>query len=322
MSHRRCRDLPGPFLGRPAVRHGPGRAERRVRRTVPLHGLRDPRPLPPPPDREKPQTRASRPHPPHSLKPGQRVTAGTPLQRTRPLPARQTCPVPEGIQEQVPEVRPMTRYSVDLDQRELIALWGTGEGDLSTRIAALPSDAGTSDLLALVRALTQLPRRLAHLHPPGQRRRLAGARQRGLAPKEGTRGLRRGPRRDRRTAPAARRHDDGLLQRAGRIRPPRRTRPARPRRRDLDEGGPGQGRLGARRGGERRARRPHRPRPAGRAPQPRGRLPRPGRRRRPAPGAGPLRPARAVLRRRPHRGRRRGGALARRRGRGRCPILR
>ncbi|MFF4343072.1 hypothetical protein ACFY00_24475 [Kitasatospora sp. NPDC001540] len=50
----------------------------------------------------------------------------------------------------------MTRYSVDLDQRQLIASWGTGEGDLSQRIATLPDGAGTSALLALARSLTQL----------------------------------------------------------------------------------------------------------------------------------------------------------------------
>ncbi|MFD7732575.1 hypothetical protein ACFV6F_19570 [Kitasatospora phosalacinea] len=50
----------------------------------------------------------------------------------------------------------MTRYSVDLDQHQLIASWGTGEGDLSTRIAALPDGADTSTLLALARSLTQL----------------------------------------------------------------------------------------------------------------------------------------------------------------------
>lgn len=50
----------------------------------------------------------------------------------------------------------MTRYSVDLDQQHLIASWGTGEGDLSTRIAALPGGADASGLLALARSLTQL----------------------------------------------------------------------------------------------------------------------------------------------------------------------
>ncbi len=50
----------------------------------------------------------------------------------------------------------MTRYSVDLDRRELVASWGTGEGDLSRRVAALPDDADTSVLLALARSLTQL----------------------------------------------------------------------------------------------------------------------------------------------------------------------
>ncbi|MGW4692435.1 hypothetical protein ACWEO1_08660 [Kitasatospora cineracea] len=50
----------------------------------------------------------------------------------------------------------MTRYSVDLDQHQLIASWGTGEGDLSIRIAALPDGADTAVLLALARSLTQL----------------------------------------------------------------------------------------------------------------------------------------------------------------------
>ncbi|MFJ8361779.1 hypothetical protein [Streptomyces sp. NPDC093984] len=50
----------------------------------------------------------------------------------------------------------MTRYCVDLDRHELMATWGTGEGDLAIRVAALPVDAGTSTLLALARALTQL----------------------------------------------------------------------------------------------------------------------------------------------------------------------
>ncbi|MFJ3217406.1 hypothetical protein ACIPLC_15970 [Kitasatospora sp. NPDC086801] len=50
----------------------------------------------------------------------------------------------------------MTRYSVDPERHELIATWGTGEGDLSTRIAALPAKAETSTLLGLARALTHL----------------------------------------------------------------------------------------------------------------------------------------------------------------------
>ncbi|MBW8705433.1 hypothetical protein MBT84_38105 [Streptomyces sp. MBT84] len=50
----------------------------------------------------------------------------------------------------------MTRYCVDLVRHELIAAWGTGEGELSTRIAALPAGSGTSLLLGLARALTQL----------------------------------------------------------------------------------------------------------------------------------------------------------------------
>ncbi|WP_037781251.1 hypothetical protein [Kitasatospora purpeofusca] len=50
----------------------------------------------------------------------------------------------------------MTRYSIDPDRSELIAAWGTGEGDLATRVATLPAEAGTSVLLGLARALSHL----------------------------------------------------------------------------------------------------------------------------------------------------------------------
>ncbi|MFH8387431.1 hypothetical protein ACH4E7_42130 [Kitasatospora sp. NPDC018058] len=50
----------------------------------------------------------------------------------------------------------MTRYSVDPERHELIATWGTGEGDLATRIAALPAGADLSAPLGLGRALAQL----------------------------------------------------------------------------------------------------------------------------------------------------------------------
>lgn len=50
----------------------------------------------------------------------------------------------------------MTRYCVVPDRHELIATWGTGEGDLAAVIAALPAGADTGSLLALARALTQL----------------------------------------------------------------------------------------------------------------------------------------------------------------------
>lgn len=50
----------------------------------------------------------------------------------------------------------MTRYNVDPERHELIATWGTGEGDLATRIAALPTKAQLSTLLGLARALTHL----------------------------------------------------------------------------------------------------------------------------------------------------------------------
>ncbi|MFG2917954.1 Voldacs domain-containing protein [Kitasatospora sp. NPDC048298] len=50
----------------------------------------------------------------------------------------------------------MTLYSIDPDRRELIAAWGTGEGSLTTRVAVLPAEAGTSVLLGLARALDHL----------------------------------------------------------------------------------------------------------------------------------------------------------------------
>ncbi|MGW7584689.1 hypothetical protein ACWGKU_06270 [Kitasatospora sp. NPDC054768] len=50
----------------------------------------------------------------------------------------------------------MTRYSVDPERHELIATSGTGEGDLATRIVALPANAQLSTLLGLARALTHL----------------------------------------------------------------------------------------------------------------------------------------------------------------------
>ncbi|MFE2972096.1 hypothetical protein ACFXKC_52795 [Streptomyces sp. NPDC059340] len=50
----------------------------------------------------------------------------------------------------------MTRYCVVPDRRELMATWGTGEGDLAVCIAALPTGADTAVLLGLARALTQL----------------------------------------------------------------------------------------------------------------------------------------------------------------------
>ncbi|MEU8924570.1 hypothetical protein AB0D10_27105 [Kitasatospora sp. NPDC048545] len=48
----------------------------------------------------------------------------------------------------------MTRYSIDPDRHELIAAWGTGEGNLATRIAVLPADGAVSALLGLSSALT------------------------------------------------------------------------------------------------------------------------------------------------------------------------
>ncbi|MFD9863416.1 hypothetical protein [Streptomyces alboflavus] len=50
----------------------------------------------------------------------------------------------------------MTRYCVVPDRHELIATWGTGEGDLATCIAVLPAVADTGKLLALARSLSEL----------------------------------------------------------------------------------------------------------------------------------------------------------------------
>ncbi|CAM5709403.1 hypothetical protein BOQ63_015285 [Streptomyces viridifaciens] len=50
----------------------------------------------------------------------------------------------------------MTRYSVDPEQHELIAAWGTGEGDLATRLAAVPTGTNTATLMRLAGALTHL----------------------------------------------------------------------------------------------------------------------------------------------------------------------
>ncbi|MCX4688601.1 hypothetical protein OG401_30620 [Kitasatospora purpeofusca] len=63
----------------------------------------------------------------------------------------------------------MTCYSVDPARGELIATWGTGEGDLATRIAALPATTGSSALLALARALALLSDAAwrTYTHPAG-----------------------------------------------------------------------------------------------------------------------------------------------------------
>ncbi|MFJ7244395.1 hypothetical protein ACIQWA_07060 [Kitasatospora sp. NPDC098652] len=50
----------------------------------------------------------------------------------------------------------MTRYSIDPERHELIATWGTGEGDLATCIAAVPAGTDTAALMRLARALTHL----------------------------------------------------------------------------------------------------------------------------------------------------------------------
>ncbi|MGC0318379.1 hypothetical protein [Kitasatospora acidiphila] len=50
----------------------------------------------------------------------------------------------------------MTRYCVDPVRHELIATWGTREGDLATRIATVPTGTDLAALSRLADALTQL----------------------------------------------------------------------------------------------------------------------------------------------------------------------
>lgn len=52
----------------------------------------------------------------------------------------------------------MTHYCVALDRHELMATWGTGEGDLAISVAAFPVGAETGRLLELAGALTELSR--------------------------------------------------------------------------------------------------------------------------------------------------------------------
>ncbi|MFI9274867.1 hypothetical protein ACIGXM_29765 [Kitasatospora sp. NPDC052896] len=58
----------------------------------------------------------------------------------------------------------MTRYCVDPDRNELAATWGTGEGDLTSRIATAPAGTDTATLLRLARALTQLSEAAWHTY--------------------------------------------------------------------------------------------------------------------------------------------------------------
>ncbi|MGE7439449.1 hypothetical protein [Kitasatospora sp. NPDC001175] len=58
----------------------------------------------------------------------------------------------------------MTRYCVDPDRNELTAAWGTGEGDLTTRIAVLPGGTDIAASLRLARALTQLSEAAWHTY--------------------------------------------------------------------------------------------------------------------------------------------------------------
>ncbi|WP_329586928.1 hypothetical protein OG500_36980 [Kitasatospora sp. NBC_01250] len=50
----------------------------------------------------------------------------------------------------------MTRYCVDPVRHELIAVWGTGQGELAARVAALPAGTDLAALSRLAAALTQL----------------------------------------------------------------------------------------------------------------------------------------------------------------------
>lgn len=82
-SHRCGRHLHRPHRRHPARRGGPGRAERRVDRSLPLHGPPTPRQGPTPPDR----VRNRRPGPAHrthriASTRDHRVAVNSPLQRT------------------------------------------------------------------------------------------------------------------------------------------------------------------------------------------------------------------------------------------------
>ena len=81
--HRRRRDLPRPHRRHPPGRRRPGRAERRMDRSPPLHEPRTPHQNPNPPER----VRKRRDHPAHrthriASEQDHRVAVDTPLQRT------------------------------------------------------------------------------------------------------------------------------------------------------------------------------------------------------------------------------------------------
>ncbi|MGW7582286.1 hypothetical protein ACWGKU_06330 [Kitasatospora sp. NPDC054768] len=63
----------------------------------------------------------------------------------------------------------MTRYCVDPARHELIATWGTGQGDLASRIAAVPAGTDLAALSRLTAALTQLSAAAwrTYTHPAG-----------------------------------------------------------------------------------------------------------------------------------------------------------
>ena len=50
----------------------------------------------------------------------------------------------------------MTRYCVDPVRHELIATWGTGQGELATRVAAAPTSTNLTALSHLASTLTHL----------------------------------------------------------------------------------------------------------------------------------------------------------------------
>ncbi|MFI9324852.1 hypothetical protein ACIGXI_34440 [Kitasatospora aureofaciens] len=169
----------------------------------------------------------------------------------------------------------MPRYSIDPTRHELIVTWGTGEGDLATRVAALPTGADTTALLRLARALTRLSEAAWHTytHPASA----AGS----LEPN--SEGWRREQERQAFSDVTEAISQPNLPQGGSVIvsyspliesaHPPGRPSPARPQGPGPHQGRPQRGHRRTRRRGERRTRRPHQPRTTGRATQPRGRLP-------------------------------------------------
>ena len=61
----------------------------------------------------------------------------------------------------------MSRYAVDLARREVITVWGSGLGDVASRVASLPEAASDDDALALIDAANSFTREVwrTYTHP-------------------------------------------------------------------------------------------------------------------------------------------------------------